>query len=309
MDPTDTARAAWRKVRDLAFAEPEAEAPAAHRPDGRELRRYMLGTLMVCVPLLAAAAAWLGPRVLLVFAFAFAVGRAIELAMARFRDRPVRGGALTFAALLALVVPPHLPLWLVAATAGFGIFFGREVFGGTGHHVFNPVLAGKAFLVVSYPTIAVGGSVGSLPGEGPANLFGHALPAGAGWAGLVLLAGSAAIAARAVDWRVPVSVLGAAVCAGLVLGGFGAGALPQRSFMLEGGLLFGALLLAGDPAASPGTRPGRWAYGGLVGLLAAVICAFSGHRDFAMYAILLGNIAAPSIDVAVLTVRGTGEIE
>jgi Na+-transporting NADH:ubiquinone oxidoreductase subunit NqrB len=66
----------------------------------------------------------------------------------------------------------RIPLWLVAAGAAFGVFFGKEVFGGTGHHVFSPVLVGKGFLTFSYPTIVKGTYFGSMLAFGDPNAWG-----------------------------------------------------------------------------------------------------------------------------------------
>jgi electron transport complex protein RnfD len=53
--------------------------------------------------------------------------------------------------LLALVVPPSTPLWMTALGALFAVVVAKEFFGGLGANVFNPALAGRAFLLMSFP--------------------------------------------------------------------------------------------------------------------------------------------------------------
>jgi electron transport complex protein RnfD len=53
--------------------------------------------------------------------------------------------------LLALVIPPGTPLWMTALGSLFAIVVAKEFFGGLGANVFNPALAGRAFLLMSFP--------------------------------------------------------------------------------------------------------------------------------------------------------------
>ncbi|MDR1286619.1 MAG: RnfABCDGE type electron transport complex subunit D [Treponema sp.] len=53
--------------------------------------------------------------------------------------------------LLALVLPPSTPFWITALGAVFAVVAAKEFFGGLGANVFNPALAGRAFLLMSFP--------------------------------------------------------------------------------------------------------------------------------------------------------------
>lgn len=53
--------------------------------------------------------------------------------------------------LLALVLPPATPLWMVALGAVFAIVVAKEFFGGLGANPFNPALIGHSFLLMSFP--------------------------------------------------------------------------------------------------------------------------------------------------------------
>ncbi|MDR1970867.1 MAG: RnfABCDGE type electron transport complex subunit D [Treponema sp.] len=53
--------------------------------------------------------------------------------------------------LLALILPPSMPLWMTALGAVFAVIAAKEFFGGLGGNVFNPALIGRAFLLMSFP--------------------------------------------------------------------------------------------------------------------------------------------------------------
>ncbi len=71
--------------------------------------------------------------------------------------------------LLALTLPPHCPLWIAAIGAVFAIALVKMPFGGLGHSLVNPALAGRTFLLLSFPaaltkyTAPLHGSIFGLP--------------------------------------------------------------------------------------------------------------------------------------------------
>ena len=52
--------------------------------------------------------------------------------------------------ILAFSVPPALPLWAAVIGSAFAIAIGKMVFGGLGSNIFNPAMAGRAFLTASF---------------------------------------------------------------------------------------------------------------------------------------------------------------
>lgn len=52
--------------------------------------------------------------------------------------------------LIALVIPPTLPIWILLRGCFFAIVVTKEFFGGLGANVFNPALVGRAFMFVSF---------------------------------------------------------------------------------------------------------------------------------------------------------------
>jgi electron transport complex protein RnfD len=53
--------------------------------------------------------------------------------------------------LLAFNLPPSLPWWMAAIGSVFAIGVAKMAFGGLGNNFINPALAGRAFLMASYP--------------------------------------------------------------------------------------------------------------------------------------------------------------
>ena len=290
----------FRGLRDLAIS--DAGRPGAPGlPSARAVRRYLVAAALGAAPCLAALTYYFGSDVGSMVAVAAIAAAVVEVLFAVLRKRPAGGGGLVFAVLFVLVVPPGIPLWMVAAGSAFGVFFGKEVFGGAGHHIFCPVLVGKAFLVFSYPQVVKGSHFGSMLGSGEPEAW---LVCG----GVTLLGAAAMIAARRSNWQ----ILAAIIVTGL---GFGwlmqvLGQLPFDSpfhMVAADGFLFGACFLACDPAGSPSTHAGKWLYGILIGLAAVMIRCFSTHTEAMMSAVLLGNLAAPALDA--LTSRKREEQE
>lgn len=52
--------------------------------------------------------------------------------------------------LLAFNLPPSLPTWMAVAGSVFAITVCKQVFGGLGYNPFNPALAGRAFMLISF---------------------------------------------------------------------------------------------------------------------------------------------------------------
>lgn len=70
---------------------------------------------------------------------------------ASIKSRLTDGSAIVTASLIAVCLPPYLSIWLVAAGVLFAIIFGKHIYGGLGHNVFNPAMVGFALLILSFP--------------------------------------------------------------------------------------------------------------------------------------------------------------
>jgi electron transport complex protein RnfD len=68
--------------------------------------------------------------------------------------------------ILALSVPPGLPLWAAAIGSSVAIVIGKMVFGGLGANVFNPAMVGRAFLTASFGVLMTTWTVPATIDEG-----------------------------------------------------------------------------------------------------------------------------------------------
>jgi Na+-translocating ferredoxin:NAD+ oxidoreductase RnfD subunit len=257
------------------------------------MRRYLAAALFAAIPCLGAAAYYFGAHVPAMLIAALAGSAAVEIGFAWVRRKTMKGGTVTFAVLFVLTLPPTTPVWMVVLGSAFGTLFGKEIFGGTGHHVFSPVLVGKSFLMFSYPTVVKGYYFGSMGGFEQVEAWTIAST-------LILVGAVAMIIGRPSNWR----ILG-----GIFIGGAGlglwlqhAGRMPFETplqLLAADGFLLGACFLACDPATSPRTEAGKWVYGLLIGLAAVMMRCFSTYSEGMLSAILVGNLSAPMIDACV----------
>ena len=61
------------------------------------------------------------------------------------------GSAILTGLLLAFNVPSNLPIWIIVIGALFAIGVAKLSFGGLGNNIFNPALAVRVFLLLSFP--------------------------------------------------------------------------------------------------------------------------------------------------------------
>jgi electron transport complex protein RnfD len=226
--------------------------------------------------------------------------------------------------LLALVLPPETPLWMVALGAVFAVVVAKEFFGGLGANVFNPALIGRAFLLTSFPaaltswvspadavTAATPLSViklgagnpaleefirqGLSSGESGAMLLrffigNHSGSLGESSALLILIGGIFLALTRTIDLRAPLAMTGSAFVLSLIMG------LDPVYNLLTGGLLFGAVFMATDYVSAPVTETGKIIFGLGCGVITVLIRKFGAYPEGVMYSILIMNAVTPYLN-------------
>lgn len=90
---------------------------------------------------------------------AHVVGLGIEFFFAATRGHSVEEGFLVTGMLIPLIVPPDIPLWMVAVATAFAVIVAKEAFGGTGQNILNIALTTRVFLFFAYPTYISGDTV------------------------------------------------------------------------------------------------------------------------------------------------------
>jgi len=112
-----------------------------------------------------------------------------------------------------------------------------------------------------------------------------------------LLGGLYLLWRRVISWHIPVSLLASILALSGLLWLFDPQAYPFPAFHLfSGGTILGAFFIATDPVSACTTRKGQLIFGALIGALVFVIRTWGGYPDAVAFAVLLLNIAAPTID-------------
>ncbi len=261
-----------------------------------------------------------------IYIVTMAVGGTIEGIFAQVRKHQINEGFLVTGLLIPLVMPPDIPLWMVAVATAFAVIIGKEVLGGTGMNIFNPALLARAFVFFSYPAHISGDKVwiAGLPdGVSAATPLGQAaihepigyslwdmiwgtIPGSIGETSFIMIALGAAILilTRVASWEVIFSVFAGATVMGLLFNAFPANPYMEIPFYYHyfmGGLAFGAVFMATDPVTSARTRTGKFIYGFLIGVVALLVRVVNpAYPEGVMLAILLMNAAAPLIDYIVI---------
>lgn len=307
-----------------------------HIVDYIDIKRFMAFVVIALIPAVLASIYFWGWRVLAMIIVSYTFGGMIEVAFAVTRKKEIHEGFLITGLIFPLILPPTVPLWIVAVGVMFGVFFGKEVFGGTGRNIFNPAIVGRIFLSIAFPKIMTvnwyqpfsGGLGGFLHYQNSVDAITTATPlalfknqaAITSYADLffgfcsgsvgetfrigLIAGGLFLIFTKIVDWRIPLAYLGTVAVFPYISNHlFHTQFAPALFQMLSGGLLLGAFFMATDPVTSPFTKPGRWIGGILLGVLTVLIRGLSGYTEGVMFSILLVNAFGPLVDTVVLKVR------
>lgn len=98
-------------------------------------------------------------QLLPIIVVAHVVGLGIEILFAAKKGHAVEEGFLVTGMLIPLIVPPDIPLWMLAVATAFAVLIGKEAFGGTGMNILNVALTARVFLFFAYPTDISGDDV------------------------------------------------------------------------------------------------------------------------------------------------------
>lgn len=302
--------------------------------NGETAHCMMFDVLLAAAPAAACAVYFFGARVLAVMLAGMLSAAAAEAAVQivfkcrsfNYRDflfsfftreelTVMDGSAVVTGLLLAFTLPPTVPLWVPVAGSVFGVVVAKHLFGGLGYNIFNPALAGRAFLLAAWPALmtewqqplARGASaaadavssatpLGALASSGAVpSLVQLALGNVSGCLGetsaaALLLGAAYLLYKRTITWHAPAGFFAAMTAMSLLLG------QDPRLHLCAGGAMLGALFMATDPVTSPLAAPGRIIFGCGAGLITMVIRQWGAYPEGVCYAILIMNSVSPLID-------------
>ncbi len=288
-------------------------SPAPHIHSGMSVTKVMCDVIIALVPAVAASVYFFGYYVILIVVVSVASCTLSEYVWQKHVIKtPSSVGdmsAVLTGCLLALTLPPTLPLWQVAVGGFFSVIFAKQVFGGIGHNPFNPALMGRAFLQIAWPkemitwltphnlsitsaTPLEASKLNQTPLPSYSDLFFGNVSGSLGeTSAFAILIGAVYLIFRGqIKMTIPLSYI---VGVAMVSAAYGKDVLFQ---LLAGGLMLGAFFMATDPVTAPTTKKGMFIFGIGCGLLTALIRFRGGFPEGVCFSILIMNMTVPIID-------------
>ena len=217
--------------------------------------------------------------------------------------------------LLALNLPPNLPIWMAIAGSAFAIIIVKQLFGGLGQNFMNPALGARCFLLLSfsrymtnfvYDGVATATPLATLKLTGMVNLRSMFLGYTAGTIGetsvVALLIGAIyLLCKRVISPKIPLIYIGTFTIAVAIYAATKDYNVPVyvAAHLCGGGLMLGAWFMATDYVTSPMNHKGMLIYGVCIGLLTVIIRLFGAYPEGMSFAILIMNAFTPLINTYV----------
>lgn len=290
-----------------------------HLRGSESTTRIMGDVLIALVPVVLSGVYYFGFRSLLVILVTIASCVLSEYISRKVMKRDITLhdlSAVVTGLLLALSLPPSIPLWIAAVGGAVAIIIVKQMFGGLGQNFMNPALTARVMLMVSWTghmtkwvippadTVSSATPLALIRQAGEAILPGYFelfVGSARGCIGetsvlALLLGGGYLLYRKVITFEIPFAFVGATALFTWIFGG-------DRPFtgdfiyhILSGSLIIGAFFMATDYSTSPMTGKGKLIMGVGCGLLTGVIRLYTNYPEGASFAIILMNILVPLID-------------
>lgn len=303
-------------------------SPNPHIHSKTTTPKLMLDVIIALLPAVAVSVLYYGWSELLVLGVSVASCVLFEWAISKWllkRETPVCYGATVVTGLLlAMNLPSTIAWWIVVIGALFSIGVVKMTFGGLGQNLFNPAIAGRVFLLVSFPqqmtdwTVPQGfiANVDAVSGPtllGKFNELGVSAVADVDYLQTLLLniggsAGEISAAAlllgfcyllvrKVIKPWITLSIFATVAVIATIFNLCDPATYTDAAFnLLSGGLILGACFMATDYVTSPMSNLGGIIYGIGIGLIVMMIRYFGSYPEGMSFAILIMNCAVPLID-------------
>ena len=289
-----------------------------HVRSKESIQSIMRDVIIALVPATAAGIYYFGLRALILIVAAIISAVFFEWLYEKITKKPVTINdlsAVVTGLLLAMNLPASAPVWVAIVGSAFAIIFAKQLFGGLGQNFINPALAGRAFLLASYPTemttwvvpngLAADAATYATP---LAQLKNGALDAslkqlvigqvggtiGETCAIALIIGGIYLLYKHLISWKIPVIYIATVFILFAVIGRHGMRMPLQEIF--AGGVMLGGIFMATDYASSPVTPKGQVIFAVGAGLLTYLIRTFGGYPEGVSYSILIMNCCVPLIE-------------
>lgn len=289
-----------------------------HVRSKESIQSIMRDVIIALVPATAAGIYYFGLRALILIVAAIISAVFFEWLYEKITRKPVTINdlsAVVTGLLLAMNLPASAPVWVAIVGSAFAIIFAKQLFGGLGQNFINPALAGRAFLLASYPTemttwvvpkgLAADAATYATPlaqlknGTLDASLGQLVMGQVGGTIGetcaiALIIGGIYLLYKHVISWKIPVIYIATVFILFAVIGRHGMRMPLQEIF--AGGVMLGGIFMATDYASSPVTPKGQIIFAVGAGLLTYLIRTFGGYPEGVSYSILIMNCCVPLIE-------------
>jgi electron transport complex protein RnfD len=324
-------------------------SPSPHIGTEQSVKKLMYGVVISLLPAFLVSVYLFGTGAVVVTLVSIASCVLFESAIQKYvlktGVRISDGSAIVTGMLLAFNLPSNLPWWMIVIGAMFAIGVGKMTYGGLGNNPFNPALAGRVFLLISFPVQMTSWPLpiasrlhyaDAVTGATPLGIFkeavrnGEAVPEvmkqlpdpmqlflgqmggslGEVSAVALLLGFAWLLYNKIITWHIPVFMVGTVyIFTGILWLIDPAGNASPLFHVLTGGLLLGAIYMATDLVTSPMTRPGMILFAIGIGIITVVIRVFGAYPEGVSFAILIMNAFVPLINKYVKPARFGKEVK
>lgn len=289
-----------------------------HVRSKESIQSIMRDVIIALIPATAAGIYYFGLNALILIIASIVSCVVFEALYQKATKKPVTVSdlsAVVTGLLLAMNLPAAAPVWVAIVGGAFAIIFAKQLFGGLGQNFINPALAGRAFLLASYPTemttwsvptgLAADAATYATPlaqmkaGALDANLLDLFIGRCGGTIGetcaiALIIGGIYLLYKHVISWKIPVIYIATVFVLFAVIGRHGV-RMPVHE-ILAGGVMLGGIFMATDYASSPVTPKGQIIFAVGAGLLTYLIRTFGGYPEGVSYSILIMNCCVPLIE-------------
>lgn len=299
-----------------------------HIKSKEDTKSIMLDVLLALIPSLAVSTYVFGLRAILMTAVSIIACMVFEAIYDKIvcKENTVMDlSAAVTGVLLAFVCPVTLPYWMLIIGDGIAIIFAKCIFGGLGKNFINPALAGRAFLLASWPVamttwvaarshVGLGSTAdivstatpmailkGSAEGDLPSALSVFLGVTGGSMGEVsaiaLLIGGIYLLVRKVITIQIPAAYILTVAVLAVIFPAEGYGHLEYMLYAIfGGGLMLGAIFMATDYSTTPVSKKGQIVFGIGCGLLTTMIRFFGGYPEGVCYSILLMNTTVWLID-------------
>ncbi len=281
-------------------AKADKPLPVSPRPflhSRQSTSKILWETIAATFPVILLSLFFFGWNALRIYSIAVSFGLLFEYLFQLVSSQKSRihdGSTVLISILLSWLMPPNASFVFIIFSVFVAVVLAKELFGGIGQNLFQPVLAGYASALALFPKpMMVPDSTFHF-----SNFFWwKASPIiGTGSAFLVLICGSFLLAKKFIRFENSVFYLLSS------LAGFYVMALDVQIGQLIPFLILVSFFIITDSASGPMTKEGRILFSTTAGVLTAAFVTWMNIAQAAAAAILITNTAVPLIDHFVYSV-------